>query len=224
MAKKKTIRQKATTRVKNKSKDPNVEPYHLRRGIESKLGLVPEFFQEWGRDYCSISRKVLNQFQLGATKKDLSPILQKQHNVQWAWIDSLLTDVQGTFEQLKASKDNRIEELKADIKPGKERASDMIEEVQNSLEYPTKKNIKGIPKKLRGIKSKLKKNQNNQAKLEKLESTKRLHICFGSQKLFNAQYHLKENGYKSREEWLADWRKSRSGNIYSLRQRFYRRK
>jgi hypothetical protein len=40
--------------------------------------------------------------------------------------------------------------------------------------------------------------------LSQLKETKRLHICFGSRKLFNAQHHLKENNYKSHLEWLED--------------------
>ncbi|KST67458.1 IS200/IS605 family element transposase accessory protein TnpB [Mastigocoleus testarum] len=43
-----------------------------------------------------------------------------------------------------------------------------------------------------------------------------MHICFGSRKLFNAQYHLEENGYSSHEEWLEDWRKKRSGRFYCV--------
>ena len=41
-------------------------------------------------------------------------------------------------------------------------------------------------------------------------------ICFGTRNLFNAQRHLAENGYASHAEWLADWRSTRSGEIYLI--------
>lgn len=52
--------------------------------------------------------------------------------------------------------------------------------------------------------------------LTKLQSTSRLHICFGSKKLFNAQYHLEENGYNNHQEWFKEWQKKRGGRFYCI--------
>ena len=38
-------------------------------------------------------------------------------------------------------------------------------------------------------------------------------FCFGGRKLFKAQYHLKENGYRDHEAWLMDWRSVRSDSF-----------
>ncbi|WP_315922349.1 IS200/IS605 family accessory protein TnpB-related protein [Mesorhizobium sp. SP-1A] len=35
-------------------------------------------------------------------------------------------------------------------------------------------------------------------------------ICFGTKKLFKAQYHLEENGFKDHKEWLKAWREARN--------------
>ncbi|MEL6164034.1 MAG: transposase [Cyanobacteria bacterium J06628_3] len=168
--KKKTIRQRCTSRVKNKSKDVNAEPFHQRRGIEACIEKIPESFEVWGRDYQSLLRKSVKLLQSGQTKEKLSPILQKKYDLQWAWVDSLLTDAKGTVDQLNTAKDNQISELKEDIESGQEKASKMIEEIQEALEKPTKKNLKGISKKLLGIKSKLNKNNRQKKKLANLES------------------------------------------------------
>ncbi|MFA5135272.1 MAG: hypothetical protein WC505_05840 [Patescibacteria group bacterium] len=53
---------------------------------------------------------------------------------------------------------------------------------------------------------------NQRAKLKTLESTKPK-LCFGSKKLFLAQYNLKENGYKNHVEWKKVWRKTRSSTF-----------
>ena len=45
-------------------------------------------------------------------------------------------------------------------------------------------------------------------RLEQLESDKatgRVRICFGSRKLFNAQFDLKANGYYTKEQWKSDY-------------------
>lgn len=41
-------------------------------------------------------------------------------------------------------------------------------------------------------------------------------ICFGSNRLFRRQFHLKENGYRSHAEWLRDWRCARSSQFLCL--------
>jgi hypothetical protein len=41
-------------------------------------------------------------------------------------------------------------------------------------------------------------------------------ICFGSRKLFRAQFALEANGYKDHSEWKADWLKSRSSQFFVL--------
>ena len=41
----------------------------------------------------------------------------------------------------------------------------------------------------------------------------KVRLCFGSKKLFRAQFDLDANGYASREEWLTDWKASRSSEF-----------
>lgn len=41
-------------------------------------------------------------------------------------------------------------------------------------------------------------------------------VCFGSRRMFREQFHLHANGYRSHEEWLADWRQARSGGFLCL--------
>lgn len=67
-----------------------------------------------------------------------------------------------------------------------------------------------------GLKSKVLKISSLHKELQQLESKSRLHICFGSRKLFNAQYHLEENGYYDHSQWLEDWRAKRSGRFYCV--------
>jgi IS605 OrfB family transposase len=44
----------------------------------------------------------------------------------------------------------------------------------------------------------------------------RVRICFGSKKLFHAQYNLEKNGYNNHAEWKIDWEASRSNQFYVL--------
>lgn len=41
-------------------------------------------------------------------------------------------------------------------------------------------------------------------------------MCFGSNRLFRRQFHLEENGYRTHDEWLKDWRRARSSQFLCL--------
>ncbi|MEN8218438.1 MAG: IS200/IS605 family accessory protein TnpB-related protein, partial [Pseudomonadota bacterium] len=55
--------------------------------------------------------------------------------------------------------------------------------------------------------------EKRQEQLESDKATGRVRICFGSKKLFNAQFDLKANGYENFEQWKSDWQKARSNQF-----------
>ena len=53
-------------------------------------------------------------------------------------------------------------------------------------------------------------------KLEAAQKDKKVALCFGSRKLFRAQFDLAANGYKTHEEWRASWKRARASEIFIL--------
>ena len=87
-----------------------------------------------------------------------------------------------------------------------------------------KQKIKSLEK---GVKTKcaqkrfLKKRRLNKLKerLKRLETDKEngtVHICFGTKKLFRAQFHLEESNFQSIEEWKESWEEARSKAFFCL--------
>lgn len=54
------------------------------------------------------------------------------------------------------------------------------------------------------------------SQLQNDQSEKKVRLCFGSRKLFRAQFHLEENGFSSHEEWKKAWTASRSNEFFVL--------
>lgn len=214
MKRQKSLYQKLTriSRSKQKSDKP---VYQMFRGIEAKIDFHP-FLEDWGNLYQSILRSALNDRQKGLSSSLLEKNYQKKFNIQWAWADSITTNAEGIYEQLKTAKENRIEELQVDISSGWEKVGEILEELEWALNNPTPESLKNFEKELLGLKSKIKRLNKKEKQLERLLKATRLHICFGKKKLFKAQYNLTENGYDSHEEWLKDWRKARGGNFTSI--------
>ena len=44
----------------------------------------------------------------------------------------------------------------------------------------------------------------------------KVRLCFGSNELFRRQFHLKDNGYASHNEWLKDWQASRNRQFFVI--------
>jgi IS605 OrfB family transposase len=55
--------------------------------------------------------------------------------------------------------------------------------------------------------------QNRLARLQAQWKNKKFTFCFGTRKLFRAQYHLDANGYQDHAEWLKEWRNARSNQF-----------
>jgi len=88
-----------------------------------------------------------------------------------------------------------------------------------------KQQIKSLEEKLPKVKSKKIKHQKSRrletlrARLQHLETTKeqkQISLCFGSKKLFAAQFHLQKNGYATHEEWKQDWQAARNNEMFIL--------
>ena len=199
---------------KTKNLDGTRTP-QLRIGVEAKLP-YHSFLSDWGDKYQSIMRTALNGLQNGQSEDDIEKTFQRKFDIDWAWADSVASNASGTFDQLKTARDLRIKALNDDLTAGWKSVAATIELMEQQLANPSRKNMKGFARRLMGLESKVSRLERKQVEKQELELAKRLHICFGSSKLFNAQYHLEENGYSSHAQWRVDWEKKRGGNFYSV--------
>lgn len=182
----------------------------LQIGIEAKIKYSP-ILDVLGDKYESIRRTGLNDMQRGMSENEIEKSYQSRFNLQWAWADSIATEVKQTYSQLVTARQLNIARIKEQIKKKNKKAKTIFKSL-SKVKKPTVKQQQLA----RGLKSKLLKIQSLKDDLKQLESTDRLSICFGSKKLFNAQHHLKENGYKNQDEWLNDWKKKRGGRFFCI--------
>lgn len=189
----------------------------LQVGIEAKIE-YHQLLEDLGTSYESWRRSAINWMQSGLSEEEVEKRLQSEFNLQWAWADSIATVAKQCCDQLATAKDSQINQLKDRIKAKTSKARTLLKELEKRLKKPFKTPVEksAFGKQLMGLKSKVLKIESLRQDLYRLESTERLHICFGSRKLFNAQYHLEENGYENHAQWLTDWRKKRSGRFYCI--------
>lgn len=192
----------------------------LRIGIETKIDSHPAL-EQLGFLYESIRRTALSDLQKGRTEDEIEKSYQSRFGLQWAWSDSIATDANSTFKQLKTAKKQNLarisQQINKKIKKAKTQHRNLVSELKKALKKGmTHRHYHRFSRRLLGLKSKINKIASLKKDLKKLKTTERLHICFGSRKLFNAQHHLKENGYENHQQWLSDWRKLRSGRFLCI--------
>jgi IS605 OrfB family transposase len=115
---------------------------------------------------------------------------------------------------LQGKVDSYRSNLKSHITENKER----IEKTRKTIEKLSKKEVEPDirQKHLNKIHQKKRRLARLEKRLEQLEedlATGRVRICFGSKKLFNAQFDLKANGYENLEQWKSDWLQSHSNQF-----------
>jgi IS605 OrfB family transposase len=100
------------------------------------------------------------------------------------------------------------------IKENKERVDKAIKTIEKlSKKEVEPSELKKHLNKIHQKKRRLARLEKRQEQLESDKATGRVRICFGSKKLFNAQFDLKANGYSNFEQWKSDWQKARSNQF-----------
>ncbi len=107
--------------------------------------------------------------------------------------------LKGKIDSIKERRDAQI----IDIEEKVQALNSKIKKIKNPFTAHQKK------RRLYNLKTKL-----AQLKVDKSQNIVRL--CFGSKKLFSAQFFLKENGYASQEEWRKTWQKKRNSEFFVL--------
>lgn len=173
------------------------------------------FLEEMAALYCAIERSLYRD--LIKSSEPLKEI-KKRYLINWGingrQFNSIHAGLKGRIASRKECHKRQISQL-ADAIAGIQRSIKKKEKQLKKLESAC--GLKGKKKSLRsqlllGIHQKKRKLAREQDKLARLKG-KEPSIIFGGKKLWNAQYELEANGYKTHDEWLADWRSARSAQF-----------
>ncbi len=134
--------------------------------------------------------------------------LQSKYQVDSTTVRNVYQNLKGKHKSIKELRKTRIKDLKSTIKS-----------IQSAIKKRLKKKV--VTQKDRFIiHQKKRRLAIKQHKLDKLLNGN-LSLCFGTKKLFLAQFNLEANGYNSHDEWLADWRKARTSNFMMVGAKTY---
>ena len=139
-------------------------------------------------------------------------------------INSIRYDIKGRIRALVELKKTERQALEIKIKKKEEKVQELQQNIEKS-KPKVRENQASLSelKKYREEKSRLyyQKNQLNHLKqsLKQLNyeiEHQKLSLGFGGKAMFQKQYHLEENGYRSHAQWYRDYVKKRDKNVFYL--------
>jgi len=155
------------------------------------------------------------------SKAKFNTMLQNRFGISKRFANSVISDVRGRYHALKELKIYERNQLFAKIETLEDKLSKFYRQVDD-LKEPVAKNLvteaelkgyKTLKEKAFYLTQCIHKKRRKLKDLEEQLKTKCFSLCFGSRRLFHAQYHLKENNFTSHKVWLDAFRKQRDNRI-----------
>jgi IS605 OrfB family transposase len=148
-----------------------------------------------------VGRSLFADLARGKLVNECKSFYIKKHQITARHFNAVRVQVEGKISSAKALQQLRQKALR-----------DQIESLERFLEKRLKRDSKVVHQKKRRL-------AHIKARLLQLEgdiAQGKVRLCFGSKKLFRAQFALAANGYQSHEEWKEDWMACRSNSFFLL--------
>jgi IS605 OrfB family transposase len=137
-------------------------------------------------------------------KKDISKLKKdyiRKFGITARQFNSCRVGVEGLIRSQNELMKQRIQDLQCNIEKLKKVIEKLSAKKSNGLiVFKKRRRLNRLNQRLFKIKEDLKNGD--------------IHLCFGGKKLFNAQFHLHESGYRSHDEWKHDWKNKRNKSFF----------
>jgi IS605 OrfB family transposase len=165
-------------------------------GCDKALRVFAEYFSKLGR-------RLFADIAASQKPNDLKSDYIARYQISARHFNSLRVLIEGKIASIKARQPEIIVEQK-----------DRIRSLDKKISHLSKK--EGKEKIVHQKKRRLHTMQDNLKNLEADRKEGIVRLCFGSRKLFRAQFDLEANGYQDHEAWKKDWKMSRSRELFFL--------
>lgn len=131
-----------------------------------------------------------------------SPYIKK-YGITARHFNALRVQLEGKIAAIKAGQTRQLAEIELKIPELKKRIKKLeAKKVNQAIIHQKKRLCFNLEKKLE--------------RLQHDKDVNKVSLCFGSKKLFRAQFNLQANGYRNREEWSKEWKIARSDSFFLL--------
>lgn len=153
--------------------------------------------------FCRAERSLLTAMQTGIDMNEMKRTFQPRFGISARQFNAMRIELEGKIDSIKERRPELIAEAEARCKKACKVIAKLEVRANGSNKLHQKK------RRLAMLQSRL-----ASVKADHEDGTVR--VCFGSKKLFHAQFDLEANGYATHEAWKADWQRTRSAQFFVL--------
>ena len=197
--------------------------------IQDRIRMTPalwDYFNNLTELYGKMFRRTWHliqskEFRGGKNKVRLNQTLQQDYGVSKRTANSVINDAEGRLNAATESKKLNIADLKRKIGVVEKKVARLRESVNRKKKDAiynrlTEKELKKYRKEKFSLHQKTQKLDRMTSKLHKLETKKKVTMCFGTKKLYDARLHPGESGFESHGHWLRTFREKRDHRAFFL--------
>lgn len=182
---------------------------------------IIDYAREFNALYSKVLRFAWHRYNNGGhfdrKKSEFNTLLQKRFNINKRMANSVICEIQGTYNALRELKWYQFSQLKTKVRKLYKKREKLEKKVfilkekvkNNQLSLSSLRYYKRQKAKIFFTNQKINRLKQKKGNVLKELQSKDLGVCFGSKKLFCAQYHLKENQLTSHKVWLEKFRRQR---------------
>ena len=148
-----------------------------------------------------IQRTLFAALKAGRDLNELKVEFCAKYGVTARQFNALRIELDGKTQSITERRKSLLTEATARIKKAEKVVKKLAERAPGSFKLHHKK------RRLATLKSR-------QSAMQRDHDAGEVRLCFGSKKLFHAQFDLEANGYASHAEWRTDWQRSRSEQFF----------
>ncbi len=192
----------------------------MKRTFQTRLSISDHqatLFDDFARLAGKVERKLYAQtIAQGIRPESVKNAYLVRFGITGRQFNAICRRLKGKVDSIRALRKDHISNTKQKIK----KTDAAIKKLSTQLGQKRRKNARQTPEKIRfSLHHKKRRLAFLKFKLTKLQSeqkSRKVNLCFGSKKLFNAQHHLEDNGFKDHEAWLTAWQDYRNDDFYAL--------
>ena len=169
----------------------DVEPTHG----EAALAAYAELY---GR----VQRKLFADFSAGELPASLKRVYLQRYGIPARMFNGLRVSLEGKVSAVQKTMGLRRDNLQRRIGRAEGEIAKAVERGRLNQVHQKKRRLANLRHRLPALEADI--------------AVGRVRLCFGSKRLWRKQHDLEVNGYDSHEEWLSDWRDSRSDEFFVL--------
>ena len=152
--------------------------------------------------YGRVQRKLFAEVAAGQSPTSLKSEYLQRYGIPARMFNAVRVSLEGKLASVREQQKLRRDDLQRRIARAERQVPDAAERGRRGQVHQKKRRLANLRHRL--------------AVLEADVAEERVRLCFGSKRLWRKQHHLEANGYISHEEWLSDWRDTRSDEFFVL--------